>query len=123
MIHHIDEDTDNNRLENLAMMTREAHLSLHHKGKEVSDETRRHMSESAQGRSQEFRDKVSKRHKGMKHTDAAKQKMSLSQRGKKRSPETRERIRQANLGKTMSEEAIRKRTESRKRNKEARNSL
>lgn len=40
VVHHKDENRENNSPENLAVMTRSAHISLHHKGKVVTPETR-----------------------------------------------------------------------------------
>ena len=53
-IHHIDGDKLNNDIENLELLSVAEHNSLHHKGKTLTDETKK---------------KMSKAHKGMGHSD------------------------------------------------------
>lgn len=50
VVHHIDENPANNIPENLKILTREEHMSLHHTGKLVSEETRRNLSKSLKGK-------------------------------------------------------------------------
>ncbi len=49
VVHHINEDTLDNRIENLAVMTKGAHISLHHLGKsnkgQITEEGRRKIGE------------------------------------------------------------------------------
>lgn len=85
VIHHIDFNPLNNRLDNLQMMTGEEHKKIHHTGKMVSEESRLKMSEAKKGNT--YR-------RGSKHTDEAKEKNRQAHLGK--SP--------ANKGKKMSEE-------------------
>ena len=70
-------------------------------------------------RSQEYRDKISKLHKGKIVSAETREKISLARRGKpsvrkgvKLSDETKEKIRQANIGKKYSEEVRRKVSEA-----------
>lgn len=45
-IHHIDENPQNNKLENLVYLTHSEHNSLHKKGKRLSEEHKKHVSEN-----------------------------------------------------------------------------
>jgi len=71
--HHDNEVRDDNRLENLEWELKAEHLSKHHKGKVVSEETRRKLSEANKGnqwnvgkvRSEESLRKLSEVRKGM----------------------------------------------------------
>ena len=44
-IHHLNENKADNRIENLCLMTNGAHTVYHHKGKHLSEETKRKISE------------------------------------------------------------------------------
>jgi hypothetical protein len=46
VVHHIDGNKSNNSLENLVVMTRSEHSSMHQKGKKNSKETREKLSEA-----------------------------------------------------------------------------
>jgi len=59
-------------------------------------------------RSAEYREQVSARFKGRKHTDATKEKLRVAHLGKKDSDETREKKRIASTGKTQSAESRQK---------------
>ena len=50
IIHHVDEDRLNNRPENLQLVHRACHQAHHHRGKLVSEETRRRMAAAATGK-------------------------------------------------------------------------
>jgi hypothetical protein len=50
LIHHVNHDRADNRLENLQLMTRAMHTSHHQKGASKSPETRAKMSAAAKGR-------------------------------------------------------------------------
>ena len=67
----------------LIFLTRSEHIRLHKKGKQLSDETRRKMSEAQKGKP------------GHKHTDEARRKMSEAHKGKHRSEETCSKISEA----------------------------
>ena len=81
--HHKNHIRNDNRLENLKWELIPEHLSKHHKGKVVSDETRRRSSES---------------HKGQVVTEETRRKMSEANKGKKRSDETRRKIKDHQKG-------------------------
>lgn len=73
VIHHMDFNPHNNALSNLCLMTPEEHNSLHHKGKKLSEETKKRMSEAMTGNkhalgkkySEEARERLSESHKGL----------------------------------------------------------
>ena len=50
VLHHIDENKENNSLDNLRLMTRGDHMSLHYKARPISEETKKKISESNKGK-------------------------------------------------------------------------
>jgi hypothetical protein len=98
VIHHIDEDVDNNDISNLVIMKWSDHLSLHHKGKIVSDEGRKKMSDARKGKPAY--------NKGVPVSEESKEKNRLAhlgntyRRGKKVSEEGRKKMSEAKKGKT-----------------------
>ena len=97
----------------LIFLTKSEHRSLHHKGKNVSEETRKKQSDSLKGKhhSEEAKQKMSEKLKGKKpwmcgkhHTEEAKQKISEASRGKHHSEEAKQKISEARRGKHLSEE-------------------
>ena len=84
----------------LVFLTRFKHLRLHNKGKKLSDETRRKVSEAKKGkpRSEETKRKMSEAHKGKKRgplSEEIKRKISEANKRKKRgsfSEETKRRM-------------------------------
>ena len=66
-IHHLDENKLNNSLSNLVYLTRSEHIKIHKKGKILSPETKRKMSEAKKHMSEETKQKISEAMKGEKH--------------------------------------------------------
>ena len=97
--HHENEVRDDNNLKNLKWELIPDHLSEHHKGKVVSEETRR---------------KIGEKHKGLRHTEEARRKISGSLKGVKKSDEARKRMSEAKKGRVLTEETRRKLSESQK---------
>lgn len=64
-IHHIDLNPLNNKLENLVYLTRSEHMSLHNHKRNLSEETKRKISESHKGKhfSEEHKQKLSEARK------------------------------------------------------------
>lgn len=96
-IDHIDTDSLNNHPSNLRWTDRsgqmnnpltKAHNSAAHKGKHLSEETRRKISESNKGKiiSDETREKISKSKKGISPSEETRKKLSLALIGRKGHP-------------------------------------
>ena len=75
--HHKDGNPLNSSVDNIEIMPLSEHVSLHHKGKKLSEEHCRKISIRHKGKviSLEARRKVSEFHTGRKHTEEAKKKM------------------------------------------------
>ena len=89
-------------------------ISKKNKGRVKSEEVRKRMSMAQKGRklSPEHIEKIVQMNTGRKHTEETKLKKSLKMRGRKGNPltdETKEKLRQHNLGKKQSAETIEKR--------------
>ena len=84
----------------LIFLTKAEHRRLHNKGRTVTDETRRKMSEAAKGKhhSEETKLKMSESHKGKKFSEETRRK--LSEAAKHITDETRRKMGEANKGKT-----------------------
>lgn len=84
-IHYIDENKLNNKLNNLVYLTKSEHTKLHmkgkstwNKGKHLSEEHKRKLSEVLKGKhhSEETKRKLSELRNGKHHSDETKKKMS-----------------------------------------------
>ena len=91
----------------------------------VSDKTRQKIGQATLGRkhSTEAKEKIRqfqlgrKDRKSVKCSPETKEKLRQINLGRKHSPEAKEKLRQVNLGKKLSPESIKKREETRKRNR------
>lgn len=83
----------------LMFVTRGEHKTIHNKGKIVSAETRKKMSESQKGKhlSDEHRQKLSAANKGKTLSEDTKKKISEARKGKL-SEETRKKISESHIG-------------------------
>ena len=127
IVHHKDQDTLNDHISNLELLTRAEHASLHHKGKIVSPATKRKLSEFNKGRvfSDEHKRNLSEAWKGRIVSEETKRKMSdyhkgksSGMKGKHLSEEARKKISDSLKGKKrppFSDEWKRKISEARKR--------
>lgn len=113
----------------LILLKPSEHTLLHHKGKYVSEETKRKISESCKGltphnkgipMSEEQKKKMSEALKGRTFSEETRKKMSESHKGikpnlgKHHSEESKKKISEANKGKHCSEETKRKISEAQK---------
>ena len=98
----------------LIFLTRSEHISLHMKGKTLSEETRRKLSEAHKNISEETRRKLSEAHKGKHLSKETRNKMSEANKGKHHSDDTRIKISEANKGKHHSNETRNKISEANK---------
>lgn len=89
VVHHINRDTNDNRIENLMVYNKGEHTTLHRIGKNHTDiaKDKIRLARLGKKRSVEDRKKMSERHKGTKHSEETKRKIGL------KSKETWNRIR------------------------------
>lgn len=90
VLHHVDTTLKKNdieryilwRIEDLVMLTKAEHIKVHHKGKQVSEETKRKIGEASKGRhyhlSEETRHKMSEAKQGHLVTEETRKKISES---------------------------------------------
>ena len=111
--HHENRVRDDNRLENLKWELKADHNREHHKGKVVSEETRRKLSEARKRRvlTEESKRKISETQKGKVVSEETKRKISEAKKGKRLSEETRRRMSEARKGIVFSEEHRKKLSE------------
>lgn len=125
IVHHVDENRDNDGVSNLVPCHMSCHTSHHRKGKPLSKEHRENIGKANKGKlkgrtlSPEHREKMSKARReriysngggmtGHQHTEESRAKMSLALRGNQRargktlSAETRAKMSEAHRGKTFS---------------------
>lgn len=116
VVHHLDENKQNNSLSNLIYLTHSEHTKLHKKGAHwsLSDETKRKMSKSRKGKhlSDETKRRLSESHRGKQFSEEHKAKIRSAKQNI--SIETREKMRFANLGKKLSPQTIEKIISARK---------
>lgn len=85
VVHHINGDKTDDRLENLKLITFSEHSVLHNKGRKKSKETIEKQRKSLTGfkHSEETRHKMSESHKGHTVSKETRDKISISNKGKK----------------------------------------
>ena len=105
IIHHINEIRDDNRLENLQIVSRSGHIKIHHCGKYVSDETKLKLSRVISGKNHP--------NYGKHLTEETKAKIAKTNQGQKRSDKTKINISKSLMGRKQSEFTIKKRLVSR----------
>ena len=110
-IHHLDENKLNNALSNLVFLSRKEHMKIHAngrispmKGKILSDEAKKKISEATKGENNSMY--------GKHHSSETKKKMSEKLKGRTFSEEWKKKLSEAAKGKTFSEETKRKMSES-----------
>ena len=88
-------------------------------GRKMSPESREKMRQARLGKKHSFEHvkNVRQANLGRKMSPETKEKIRQAQLGKKHSPEAKNKIGQASLGRKLSPESIKKRTETRKRNR------
>ena len=96
--------------EELIFLTIREHNSLHRKGKPLSEETRKKLSEANKGK------QLGKDNQfyGKKHSEETKKKMAEANKGKKMSEESKKKNSEAHIGKHPSEETKKKLREAKK---------
>ena len=97
LVHHKNENTLDNQIDNLEIMMCGEHTAYHRLGKHASIKSKRNMSIAQKGRHHtiETRQKMSLNHKGFNgkhHTMEAKRKISLNHKGKHPTVETRKKL-------------------------------
>lgn len=99
--------------EELIFLTTKEHRSLHRKGKQLSEETCKKISDARKGKkygplSEETKKKMSEAHKGKPHSEESRRNMSEAHKGKHYSEETRKKMSESRKGKQLSEEQKKK---------------
>ena len=108
--HHKNEIPNDNNLKNLEWELIAEHLSEHHKGKVVSEETKRKIGEGNKGkvRSDDFKRNLSEKKVGVKRSEETRRRMSKAHKGHPITEETRRKISEAKKGRVLSEETKKK---------------
>lgn len=108
VIHHKDENPENNDPDNLEKIKREEHSKLHHTGITFSltEKQKKAISKRQQGENNSFY--------GKKHSEETKEHWSKIRTGRKQSEKSKQKISEANKGKILSFETKRKIAEARK---------
>lgn len=97
VVHHIDGDRHNNSPNNLQLMKKGEHTSLHMTGWNPSEE---------------WREKLRQANLGKRHTEETKQKISEAKLGTKLSEECKQKMSIARIGKTHTKQTKKKMSES-----------
>jgi len=119
VVHHIDDNSMNNHADNLQCMSRSDHIRLHATGHDVSESTRKKISEAKTGEknprgmlnkhhSESSRKKISEANIGKKLMESTKKKMSEAHTGKNVSELTRKKLSESHSGDNCSKETRRK---------------
>ena len=95
VVHHKDEDKENNTNANYFLLTSAGHCRLHPKG---------NQNQLGKKASEETKEKIRIAKVGKKHSDETKEKMRIAMLGRTASEETKEKLRVAMLGKKHTEE-------------------
>ena len=117
-VHHIDKNPQNNNIENLQVMMKSEHASMHNSGRHCSEKTRKKLRQAQLGKclSEETRKKIgqaqigNKRTLGYHHSPEARTKMSQARIGNQNSlgyhhsEESRAKMSQARIGRCFSTE-------------------
>lgn len=110
-VHHKDENTLNNEIDNLKYVPKEIHASITNKGRVHTEESKNNMSEAHLGQkawnkglhtgplSEECKEKLSKSLKGCVISDEVKIKISNTLKGHKVSEDQKNKLRTMNIGK------------------------
>lgn len=97
VIHHLNGDKTDNRIQNLQCVESSLHRSFHNKGKVLSEETKEKISKNN-----------ARYWKGKTFSEEHRRKKGLAQIGRVVTEETRNKIREAQIGKINSEESMEK---------------
>ena len=112
IVHHVNGNHRDNRLENLQVLTIAEHVNVHHLGKKRSDESRAKMSEADKGipkpKPTGFGKHAGQRFKGVPKSPEHRAKLAASHIGMKASQETRDKMSAVRTGKTQSAETKKK---------------
>ena len=78
IVHHVDGNKQNNDINNLVILSKSQHMSIHQKGKKKSEQHRMKLSEVNKGKKMSLQSSIKKSlaNKGKKRSDQTKQKMS-----------------------------------------------
>lgn len=117
VVHHINGNHNDNRLENLQVLTAAEHTIVHHLGKKRSVESRARMSEAGKGipkpKPAGFGEMISKALTGKEKSPEHRAKLAMSHIGMKASKETRDKMSAVRTGKTQSAETKKKHADAR----------
>jgi len=99
VIHHLDQNPNNNDILNLVCMTDFEHRRWHNKNLSKETLEKKRVSMIGKNHAEETKLKISESHKGKKHTEESKLKTSEAMKGKKHTEETKLKMSEAKKGK------------------------